>query len=211
MRRGLSHLAWLLLLLGGGLTWSVSTGLLNPVHPPDLTILPAELGAFRTLEVYDVDASLLGDLPPDRYTFRRVADGAGHEANLYLAYYNRGRRWSGRPHDLPLCYRAAGWTPAGSEVLHTPSGARCEAQNFRLGERQIRVFYWVQQPGLQPGDESAQGYLRRMFKSDRLRQDMASAYLEFPAAAAPADADALLAVQALMSALDGLWSPPAGS
>lgn len=208
MSKALPRLAWMLLLLGGAVTWGVTTGALNPRITPDLDALPASLGDFRTLEVFSVDSGLLGDLPPDRFTFRRIGDDAGRAGLLYLAYFERGRRWSGRPHDVPVCYRAEGWEPLGERQLETPSGAHFGIQDFSRGEEQIRVCYWIQQPGLLPGHETPRAYLGRMFGKARLRQDMASVYFEFPMAANLSDPEAIRTAQDLMTAMDGLWIRP---
>jgi hypothetical protein len=209
--RTLKTLAWILLFLGGAVTWGVSLGALNPAVPPDLAALPEDLGGFRTLEVFPVDSEVLGELPPDRFTFRAVGDEAGHVGELYAAYFTRGRRWSGRPHDLEYCYRAQGYESESLRHLTTADGSRFAAQDFVDGEKKIRVFHWVQYPGIRPGQESPKNYLMRILDDTRLRQDMASIYVEFPLKSVPTDEAACQAVQALMSALDRLWSRPSAS
>lgn len=209
MKRWLPGIAWFLLALGGATSWGIAIGWLNPVHPPDLMALPEEIGPLRTLRIYEVDSGLLGDLPPDRFTFRQVGDGAGHEGEMYLAYFERGRRWSGRPHDLETCYRSGGWQAEAPRTLQTPSGARLSAQDFTKDGERIRVFHWIQQPGLLPGSEGMAAQLRRMFGPAILRQDMASIYLQFPAAQAPADESAIQTTEALIRALEALWSASA--
>ena len=205
MTRWLQRFAWAMLALGGAATWGVAIGWLNPVHPPDLDALPEQLGTLRTLETYAVDSGLLGDLPPDRFTFRRIGDGEGREGELYLAYFERGRRWSGRPHDVDVCYQAGGWEAEPRRALRTPSGAVLHAQDFRKEDAAIRVFYWIQQPGFRPGEAGMTAHLRRMLGPAILRQDMASIYLQFPGAQAPSDAEAVAAADALMTSLDALW------
>jgi len=205
MSRWIHRFAWLVLALAGTATWGVSTGWLNPIQPPDLSQLPAELGGFRILETYSVDSGLLGDLPPDRFRFSRIEDDVGRSGQLYVAYFERGRRWSGRPHDLATCYRAGGWEAGPDRVMSTDSGASLTVQDFRMEERQIRVFHWIQQPGLEPGELSPAAMVQRMFGPFSLRQDMASIYLEFPLEHSPSDLEAVRAAQALMDGLAQLW------
>lgn len=208
MIRAVKILAWIVLGLGGAVTWGVSLGALNPAVPPDLAALPDDLGGFRTLQVFPVDSGVLGELPPDRFTFRAVGDEAGHVGQLYAAYFTRGRRWSGRPHDLEYCYRALGYESESLRFLHTADGSRFAAQDFSDGEKKIRVFHWMQHPGMRPGQESPKNYLKRILDDSRLRQDMASIYVEFPLESVPSDMAATHAAQAMMLALDRLWSRP---
>jgi hypothetical protein len=205
MTRWIQRFAWTVLALGGAATWGVAIGWLNPVHPPDLDALPSQLGSLRTLEVYPVDSGLLGDLPPDRYTFRRVGDESGRAGEFYVAYFERGRRWSGRPHDVDVCYRAGGWEAEAPRTLTTASGARLQAQDFHKDEAKIRVFYWIQQPGFLPGEAGITAHLRRMLGPAILRQDVASIYFQFPSDQAPADAEVVAAADVLMRSLDALW------
>lgn len=205
MTRWLLRVAWLLLALGGVMSWGLAMGWLNPIHPPDLEALPLEFGGLRTLEIYPVDSSLLGDLPPDRYTFRRIGVEEEDQGELYVAYFERGRRWSGRPHDLEVCYRAAGWELLQSRVLWTSSGAMIQAQDFRKETATIRVFHWIQQPGLMPGKMGMGAQLQRMRGPAILRQDVASNYLQFPIEDAPPDERAVVAAEALIQGLEALW------
>lgn len=198
--------AWTALALGGALSWGTATGFLNPVAAPALDDLPAQLGLLSTLAVFEVDPGLLGEWPPDGFTYRRVADPAGREGLLYAAWFERGRRWSGRPHELEICYQVAGWEPETRRRLWTAAGASFTAQDFHSDQGRIRVFHWTQQPGLAPGSESVGGYLRRMMGPSRLRQDMASIYLEFPLEQAPEDAVAAEAAGLLMDWLETAWS-----
>lgn len=206
--RAAMRMAWILVALGGLATWGAATGVLNPRRTPALEELADPAGALRTLRAYDVDYGLLGDQPPDAWSFRRIGDGAGHEGLLYVAYFERGRRWSGRPHELSVCYRANGWTPIGAgQELRTSQGARAQVHRFERDGDRIRVIHWVQTPGLLPGSESFAGYLRRIFGPARLRQDVASVYLEFPDSQTPGEAVLQEAVGAWMVSLEALWGP----
>lgn len=205
MSRWLLRLAWLLLALGGGATWGVAFGWLNPVHAPDLASLPDDFGSLRTLQIYSVDSDLLGEQPPDRFIYRLLGDEDGHTAELYVAWFERGRRWSGRPHNLETCYRADGWEAGPSRRLTAPDGAVWTAQEFSKPERSILVHHWIQQPGLPAGVSSPVAMLRRLLTPFRLRQDVASVYLQFPIDASLSDAEAARAAQALMTSIEDLW------
>ena len=120
---------------------------------------------------------------------------------LWIAYYARGRRWSGRPHDLPGCYRADGWEETAARRIATPGGAALWSRDFAREDASIRVVHWVQHPGVLPGAT----LLDRLRSGSGTRRDVASVYWEFPAAAAPPDASFASASQALIDELERLW------
>lgn len=194
------------LLLGGVISWGSSTGLLNPGAEPDLEALPVQFGPLHRTTIYQVDSGLLGDLPPDRFTFQEIEDEEGHSGKLYIAYYHRGRRWSGRPHELTICYRAIGYDYLGGTTRELADGSIVRWSTFTRKGEEIVVVHWLQRPGLQPGHESASDYLGRMTTLDGLRQDVASVYLEFPAAAAPPEAALLDAAEAVSHSLAQVWN-----
>lgn len=191
--------------LGGAISWGSSTGLLNPGAEPQLDQLPKQFGALEHVITYEVDSGLLGDLPPDRFTFQDLKDEQGNIGKLYVAYYRRGRRWSGRPHELTICYRAMGYHMLGGVERPLADGSRVRWTTFTKEGKEIQVVHWLQRPGLQPGHDSAGDYLGRMTSLDGLRQDVASVYLEFPVEASPSDEVLLEAAQAVSDALAASW------
>ncbi len=201
-------MALIALSLGGAISWGSSTGLLNPGAEPQLDQLPKQFGPLQHVTTFDVDSGLLGDLPPDGFTFQDLADADGNIGKLYIAYYKRGRRWSGRPHELTICYRAIGYDQLGGTERTLADGSRVRWTNFTKDGQEIQVVHWLQRPGLQPGHDSAGDYLRRMTSLDGLRQDVASVYLEYPVDASPSQETLLEAAQAVSEALADIWKDP---
>ena len=108
MRR-LALVAWLALFAGAAFSFLVELGALGAPVAPDLAQLPARVGPLELLEDIPVDPEALGEQPPERWAFRRVRDAHDHEGRLFVAYYERAQRWSGRPHDVEKCFTALGW------------------------------------------------------------------------------------------------------
>lgn len=198
-------LAWGLLLFGGGVSLFCNSGLLNPSILPDLALLDQELGPFtRDFEI-EVDPELLGDLPPETFTFQNIVGPDGQFGRMYIAYYSRGRRWSGRPHDLQVCYRAMGYAELEVESLPTDSGAELWSRVFQREGQTVKVIHWLQKPGRAPKEESFSDHLGRLFTKNGLRQDVASIYFEFDLADAPSDAAYLDASVELIAQVEKLW------
>jgi hypothetical protein len=137
-----------------------------------------------------------------------VRDDQGREGRLFLAYYARAQRWSGRPHDLEKCYAAAGWSEREAHRLegaHHPWSRLFERPGAE-GEREaVRVVHWLERPGpdedrLAPGE-----LLSRLVGGNGFRPDVVSAYFEFAADDAPGDQAAAAAVAALSAALEDAW------
>jgi len=195
--------SWILLLLSGCFSLLIEGGLL--IHPvaPDLTRLPARIASLDLLEEIPVESAALGDLPPEHFAFRRIRDGAGNEGKLYVAYYRRAQRWSGRPHDVNVCYEALGWQERS---------ARCSrASPFpwtRVFEREgeaIRVLHWTEHPGVEADPIAPATIASRLVAPRGFRPDVASIYLEFAEPAAPPAEELQAAAQALSAALETLW------
>jgi len=198
-------LAWGLLLLGGGVSLFCNSGLLNPSVIPDLNLLEPQLGLFaRDFEI-EVDPELLGDLPPETFTFQNILGPDGQYGRMYIAYYSRGRRWSGRPHDLQVCYRAMGYTESDVNTLTTKSGAVLWSRVFQRENQTVKVIHWLQKPGRLPKEEGAWDHLQRVFQKNGLRQDVASIYFEFDLADAPSDEAFAGAAEELMGQVESLW------
>lgn len=206
MKRILLVFAWLTLLAAAALAHLVSQGTLNPAVTPDLDQLPAQLGSIEMAEIYDIDPVSLGDLPPTEFRFQQIFTESGVEGRMYLAYFERGKRWSGFPHPVDICYRALGWDDLSFRRLQTSSGARLSLHDFDREGEQIRVLHWQQRPSLVPGTESAGALLGRVRTPDRLRQDVASVYFEFPLEGAPSDEQFVEAAEVLIAALEILWA-----
>ncbi|MSR61558.1 MAG: exosortase-associated EpsI family protein [Planctomycetes bacterium] len=201
--RLLTSAAWLALFAGAGFTFLVERGYLGAAVAPDLALLPAHIGTLEVLEEIPLEPGSLGTQPPERYAFRRVLDARGAEGRLFVAYYARAQRWSGRPHDVEKCYAALGWQELEARRLveaHRPWSRLFE----REGET-IRVVHWLERPGPDEDQLEWRQLGSRLSSLRGFRPDVASVYLEFPAAAAPSDAEAEQAADELSRALEQLW------
>jgi hypothetical protein len=200
--------AWLALQLSAAFACLMESGLLGRSVAPDLARLPAFLGPLEVLEEFTLDPAQLGSDPPERATFRRVRDLHGHEGKLFVAYYERAQRWSGRPHDLEKCYAADGWQEREARRLDPDLGLwsrRFERPRASGGPEAVRVIHWLDRPGPDRDGLDLFGLGARLASLRGFRPDVASAYLEFPADAAPAEAEAVAAARALSEALESSW------
>ena len=181
------------------------TGWLNSPVTPDFSQLEKQLGPLNRNFEIEVDPAALGDYPPERFTFQSVAGPDGQEGVLYISYYQRGRRWSGRPHDVNVCYRSMGYKEVDAKVIHTVEGAELWSRVFENDTRKVRVVHWLQRPGIVPGDESALTSLKMLFSPQGVRQDISSAYFEFDLEEAPTEEQLAAGAQALIEQLEHLW------
>lgn len=203
----LRFLPWLALYVCAAFSCLVEGGCLGQPVAPDLARLPARLGPLELLEEIPLEPGALGEQPPERAAYRRVRDSRGHEGRLFLAYYERAQRWSGRPHDVEKCFAALGWEEREAERL---DGAyRLWSRLFVRAEvertESIRVLHWLERPGPDRERFSWRELGARVVSLRGFRPDVASAYLEFPAGGAPDEAECVAAVRALSEALEGLW------
>jgi len=200
-------LAWAALYLSAVLSFALETGRLGSAHPPDLARLPAEIGPLRLLEEIPFERSSLGERPPERHTFRRVLGPGGEEGRLFVAWYARSQRWSGRPHDLEKCYAALGWCER--DVRRLDEAHRPWVRSFERpsadGPEAIQVVHWLEHPGPDHDRLAPAELLGRLTAGRGFRPDVASVYFEFPATETPDDADLRSAVAALSAALEDLW------
>ena len=201
--RVLGTLSSALLLLSAGFAGAVEQGLLARARCPDLATLPAELGPLTLGPEIPFDPAALGETPPEAFTFRAVTDAEGRAGQLFIAYYARAQRWSGRPHDVDRCFTALGYT---EREVHTLDEAhRPWSRRFEQDGQAIRVVHWLERPG---DDANALGLaplVARLVDGSGFRPDVCSVYFEFPADAAPDDGEAAAAVAALSRTLDVRW------
>jgi hypothetical protein len=201
----LPKFAWLSLTIGGLLSLGTQSGWLKSPIVPDLQEIPSQMGPIKRNYEIEVDPIILGDLPPERYSFQSIQGPDGQEGCMYIAYYTRGRRWSGRPHDVNVCFRSLGFDELQTETLQTASGAILWSRIFHNEERTVRVVHWQQRPGVLPGSQGPLHILRRLFSPNGLRQDIASIYLEFDLDTAPLDKDLAAAAQVIIDQIEQLW------
>jgi hypothetical protein len=205
--RILRPLPWLALYLCAAFSFLVEGGFLGRPVTPDLARLPARIGPLEVLEEFPLDRSALGEAPPERATFRHVRDAHGHEGRLFLAYYERAQRWSGRPHDVEKCFAALGWQERESSRLDQAHRlwSRLFVREGAEGPEAIRVVHWLERPGLDHDRFDPRELWTRIASGRGFRPDVVSAYLEFPAEGAPAEDECGAAVTALSAALEQLW------
>lgn len=206
MKRFLLFFAWAALLSAGSVTHLIHNGTINPAVEPVLEQLPDQFGALQRGTRYEVDPLALGSLPPDLFLFEQLIAPSGAAGNFYLAYFKRGKRWSGYPHHVDVCFRAIGWEDLQARRLQTASGGWIRIHEFERQGEQVKVAHWQQRPSLTPGEEGPSALVGRLGGPDGLRQDVASIYFEFPLGNAPSDADLVLAAEALMSSLEEAWA-----
>ena len=203
----LRALPWLALYLSAALSFLVEGGFLGKPVAPDLARLPGRIGPLEILEEFVLEPGTLGEQPPERASFRRVRDQDGHEGKLFVAYYERAQRWSGRPHDVEKCFEALGWQER--EAHRLDQAHRLWARLFvreHAGEPEaIRIVHWLERPGPDRDRFDPRELWSRIASRHGFRPDVAAVYLEFPAEAAPSEADCGAAVSALSAALEGLW------
>jgi hypothetical protein len=196
-------LAWTALYLAAALCFGIEVGLLGRARAPELAALPARLGALEVVEEIPFDPAALGANPPERHTFLRVRDADGNEGRLFVAWYARAQRWSGRPHDVALCYASLGWREV--EAARLGGEQRPWSRLLERDGARIRVVHWLEHPG-PDGDPLSPARLAARLTSGRgFRPDVASAYLEFPAETEPDDTTCRTAAEALSAALEELW------
>ncbi len=197
--------AWILLGLAGLLAHAVDYGSLARPKRPDLDRISVRLGSLERVEDVVFDLAVLGELPPEEHLFRRYRDERGHEGLVYIAYFLRGKRWSGRPHPVDVCFLSQGWENRHKVLLDTPQGAQVWVQDFEREGRNIRVLHWLQRPGDPPRMGLFSSFGARLGRFTNLRQDVASIYFEFDAEAAPPDDELAAIADQLVRELEQLW------
>jgi hypothetical protein len=201
--RLLNTLSFAGLFLAAAFAGVVELGWLAEARTPELGSLPTKLGPLEFGAEIPFDAAALGQTPPEAYTFRAVTDAAGREGRLFIAYYARAQRWSGRPHDVDKCFAAMGYEEREVHVLdeaHRPWSRRFEKEGIAL-----RVVHWLERPGDDANELGLAPLVARLADGSGFRPDVCSVYFEFPAEGAPDDVAAAEAVAALSSALDARW------
>lgn len=201
--RLLNTLSFASLLLAAAFAGVVELGWLARARTPDLATLPTTLGPLTLGAEIPFDAAALGETPPEAHAFRAVTDAAGREGRLFIAYYARAQRWSGRPHDVDKCFTAMGYE---ERAVHTLVEAhRPWSRLFAKDGESIRVVHWLERPGDDANELGLAPLLARLADGSGFRPDVCSVYFEFAAEEAPDDAAAAEAVAALSRALDARW------
>ena len=201
--RLLTALSFTSLYLAAAFAGAVELGLLARARQPDLTTLPATLGPFTLGPEIAFDAAALGASAPEAFTFRAVHDADGNEGRLFLAYYARAQRWSGRPHDVDKCFTALGYRE--SEVHALAEAHRPWSRRFEKDGESIRVVHWLERPGDDRNELDPAALLARLADGSGFRPDVCSIYFEFGAESAPDDGASAAAVSALSRVIDERW------
>jgi len=201
--RLLSSLSCASLFLAAAFAGAVELGLLARARTPDLVTLPHALGPLTLGREIPFDVAALGETPPEAFTFRTVTDAAGHEGRLFVAYYARAQRWSGRPHDVERCFTAMGY--AEREVATLPEAHRPWSRRFEQDGASIRVVHWLERPGADANELGLAPLLARRADGSGFRPDVCSIYFEFDEQARPDEAQLVAAVTELSRAIDARW------
>jgi EpsI family protein len=114
-----------------------------------LAALPAQLGAWRSLEDGRLDPETEAILQADGYLLRTYTRGT-IPVSLFVAYYSSQR--SGRTIHSPLnCLPGTGWMWIDRErqTLHADNGAEIAVNRnvARKDARDLLVYYWYQSRG----------------------------------------------------------------
>ncbi len=196
---------WFLLIAAGMLSFAVEMGAwIRPV-PPDLARLGGTIGGLELGPEIALEPSALGDRPPERFLYRsaRLADGS--EGRLFVAWYRRAQRWSGRPHDVDRCYRSLGWEQrcaARSRVTPYPW-----TRLFAREDESLRVVHWLEHPGEEADPIAPAVWWSRLRSPRGLRPDVVSVTLELPASATTPAHEIEAAARALSDEIEWLWNP----
>jgi len=118
---------------------------------------------------------------------------------MYFTWYQRGRRWSGRPHDVEICYRALGWEDRAPPIdLKSPGKVQAQVWEFEREGEHLTVTAWQQRPGSSLGSVPFQ---------QTFRQDIFAGYFEFPREGAPSRSELETAAQAAVKEVESLLQP----
>jgi hypothetical protein len=199
---------WFTLFGAASLSLVVESGALARARAPELRALESNLGVLKLGPELDFDVEALGSTPPERFAYFEIQDADGRAGTLFLAYYARAQRWSGRPHDLEKCFAAAGWQEREShrlEEAHRPWSRGFERPSPEGGLESIRVVHWLERPGPDEDRLAWSELLARAADGRGLRPDVISAYLQFAAEEAPDDARSAALVAALSAELERVW------
>jgi EpsI family protein len=127
--------------------WLVA-GWERPPAPPDLALLPATLGEWRSLGEDPMPAATQASTNADRLLSRYYGRRErGAPAQFLVAWYRSQRGGDRQPHQPKICLLGTGWLPVSEQVarIATPSGT-FTATRLLIVRRHERaaVLYWYQ-------------------------------------------------------------------
>jgi EpsI family protein len=122
----------------------------SPPRPPDLSLLPAEFGNWKTLRTDPIAADVAQELRADGLlsrTYMQAPDG--RIVDLFLAWFQSQRGGASQPHSPKVCLPGAGWTSVstGETTLATTDGTYTVNRYVVTKDQQRAVvLYWYQTP-----------------------------------------------------------------
>jgi EpsI family protein len=128
--------------------WGISLGE-RPPTAPDLTSLPAEIGAWTMTGEQALEPEVVAYLRPDDYIDRNyLARGPAGNINVFVAYFKSLKSGYG-PHSPGICLPGAGWKPVQFGVVQAPvpgSRGSIPVNQYFLekGNQKLLVLYWYQ-------------------------------------------------------------------
>lgn len=138
----------LLLALQAAAFYSTSTPEMA-LEPPDFTAFPREVGSWRALADYPVEAEVQEVLRADRVLNRSyVKAGSQQAANLFIAFF-RSQKTGAAPHSPKNCLPGSGWAPveAGTLTVNVegwPEPVTVNRYTVARGGEKTVVLYWYQ-------------------------------------------------------------------
>jgi EpsI family protein len=167
----------------------------SPVAPGAPPEIPYTVGAWHGAEAGALDADTEEAVAADLVLNRTYADPDGHEAGLYVAYYNQQR--PGVSIHSPLhCLPGTGWDVVSNDIIGMDPGGATSARSLvrrlvaQKAAARVLVIYWYSINGQIIAGEMAS---RLQLLSNRLRlgrNDAALVRIAVPVTSTDAAAEA---------------------
>jgi EpsI family protein len=118
--------------------------------PPDLSSIPARIGAWQFTSDEPIAADVAAELGADRVLNRVYRDTRSNMfGGVLVAWFRSQRGGAHQPHSPKVCLPAAGWSPVstGETDLQTAAGAiRVNRYVVTNGPLTATAMYWYETP-----------------------------------------------------------------
>jgi len=122
----------------------------RPPQPPDLAMLPPQIGEWTFAGENAIAADVAHELGADRTIDRNYArKSTASITELFIAWFQSQRGGASQPHSPKVCLPGSGWTPdATDEITLTTSAGPIVVNRYIVSKGQQRavVLYWYQTP-----------------------------------------------------------------